>query len=130
VFLAVGTAKDLKLKPRSFSAAFIHLYRFVKNNELELVYKVSAFAIHRVRACAETDLRVQTPVEDVPLCLMAFQGRLLAGVGSTLRIYDMGKKKLLRKCENRNFPTSIVSLSSQGDRIYVGSRGIAVLAPP
>lgn len=32
---------------------------------------------------------------------MAFQGRLIAGVGKALRVYDMGKKRLLRKTENR-----------------------------
>lgn len=32
---------------------------------------------------------------------MAFQGRLVAGVGKSLRIYDIGKKKLLRKVENK-----------------------------
>lgn len=26
---------------------------------------------------------------------------MLVGVGKLLRIYDMGKKKLLRKCENK-----------------------------
>jgi len=29
------------------------------------------------------------------------QGRLLVGVGRLLRIYDLGKKKMLRKCENK-----------------------------
>ena len=33
--------------------------------------------------------------------MLAFQGRLLVGVGRFLRVYDMGKKKLLRKCENK-----------------------------
>jgi hypothetical protein len=37
----------------------------------------------------------------VPLAVMAFQGRLVAGVGKALRIYDIGKKKLLRKVENK-----------------------------
>lgn len=32
---------------------------------------------------------------------MGFQGRLVAGVGKSLRIYDIGKKKLLRKVENK-----------------------------
>jgi len=40
-------------------------------------------------------------------------------MGKMLRIYDLGKKKLLRKCENKNFPTRIVSIHTQGDRIYV-----------
>ena len=42
-----------------------------------------------------------TEVDDVPLALLAFQGRLVAGVGKALRIYDIGKKKLLRKVENK-----------------------------
>jgi len=54
------------------------------------------------------------------LALCPFKGRLLVGVGNRLRIYDLGKKKLLRKCENKNFPTLIQSIFVQGDRIYVG----------
>jgi hypothetical protein len=37
----------------------------------------------------------------VPLAVLGFQGRLVAGVGKALRLYDMGKKKLLRKVENK-----------------------------
>lgn len=48
-----------------------------------------------------------------------FQGRLLVGVGNVLRMYELGKKKLLRKCENKNFPNTITSIRTQGDRIYV-----------
>ena len=44
---------------------------------------------------------MQTETNDVPLAIMAFQGKLIAGVGKALRIYDMGKKKLLRKVENK-----------------------------
>lgn len=43
----------------------------------------------------------QTETSDVPLALLGFQGRLAAGVGKSLRLYDMGKKKLLRKVENK-----------------------------
>ena len=35
------------------------------------------------------------------MALLAFKGRLVAGVGKSLRLYDMGKKKLLRKVETR-----------------------------
>lgn len=62
----------------------------------------------------------KTPVGGIPGALTAYKGRLLAGVGSALRIYDMGKKKLLRKTEFRSLPTHIVSLHTLGDRIYVG----------
>lgn len=43
----------------------------------------------------------QTETNDVPLAVLGFQGRLAAGVGKALRLYDMGKKKLLRKVENK-----------------------------
>lgn len=85
-YVAVGTAKDVTLAPRSCSSGFIYLYRFVQgeddqNLKLELVHK--------------------TVLDDIPTALLAFQGRLLAGVGKALRIYDIGRKKLLRKCESK-----------------------------
>lgn len=46
------------------------------------------------------DLVHSTPVEGgVVGAVCGFKGRLLAGVGPTLRMYEMGKKKMLRKCE-------------------------------
>jgi splicing factor 3B subunit 3 len=59
-------------------------------------------------------------VEDVPLSMMEFQGKLLVGVGKSLRLYELGKKKLLRKCENKGFPVAITKVLCNGDRIYVG----------
>eukprot|EP00659_Diplonema_papillatum_P003998 gene3998-6202_t len=47
-------------------------------------------------------------------------GRLLVGVNNKVRIYDLGKMKLLRKCENRQVPNMVVKLTSQGDRIFAG----------
>jgi len=61
----------------------------------------------------------QTPVDDVPGALCPFQGRLLVGVGHLLRIYDLGKRKLLRKCETKLLPTFIKSIHTQGDRIII-----------
>ncbi|PON75334.1 Guanine nucleotide-binding protein, beta subunit [Parasponia andersonii] len=100
--LAVGTAKGLRFFPkRSLIAGFIHIYRFVEDGKsLELLHK--------------------TQVEGVPLALTQFQGRLLAGIGPVLRLYDLGKKRLLRKCENKQFPNTIVSIQTYRDRIYVG----------
>ena len=43
----------------------------------------------------------RTEVEDVPTAICSFGGRVMVGVGKLLRIYDLGKKKLLRKCENK-----------------------------
>ncbi|CAI9114816.1 OLC1v1015622C1 [Oldenlandia corymbosa var. corymbosa] len=77
--LAVGRVKGLKYSPkRSFDAAYIHVCRLKEDGKvLELVHK--------------------TQVEGIPLRLCPFQGRLLAGIGPVLRLYDLGKKRLLRK---------------------------------
>ncbi|XP_078444050.1 spliceosome-associated protein 130 A [Wolffia australiana] len=100
--LAVGTAKGLQFFPKkSIVAGYIHIYRFVgEGKSLELLHK--------------------TQVEGVPLALSQFQGRLLAGIGSVLRLYDLGKKRLLRKCENKLFPNTLMSIHTYRDRIYVG----------
>lgn len=59
-------------------------------------------------------------MDDIPTALIGFQGRLAAGIGKALRIFDLGKKKLLRKVENKTFSTAISSLSTQGSRLMVG----------
>ncbi|KAF9073666.1 CPSF A subunit region-domain-containing protein [Rhodocollybia butyracea] len=99
--LVVGTAADTTVSPRSCSSGFLRTYKFTDEGRgLELLHK--------------------TETDDVPLALLAFQGRLVAGVGKALRIYDIGKKKLLRKVENKTFGSAIVALSTQGSRIIVG----------
>lgn len=99
-FLVVGTGKDITVSPRSFTAGFIHIYRFQEDGkELEFIHK--------------------TKVEEPPLALLAFQGRLAAGIGKNLRIYDLGMKQLLRKCQAPVVPRLIVGLQTQGSRIIV-----------
>lgn len=98
-FVIVGIAKNLTLHPRNVSAAYINTYRLL-DGTLQLLH--------------------QTEIEDVPLAMCEFHGKLLIGIGKSLRLYDMGKRKLLRKCENRMFPSMIVRLQHQGDRIFVG----------
>ncbi|KAF5633816.1 pre-mRNA-splicing factor rse-1 [Fusarium tjaetaba] len=54
------------------------------------------------------------------MALKAFQGRLAAGIGKDLRIYDLGLKQLLQKVQVEVAPQLIVSLNTQGNRIVVG----------
>ncbi|KAH9907364.1 Pre-mRNA-splicing factor rse-1 [Xylariomycetidae sp. FL2044] len=100
-FLVVGTGKDMVVDPRQFSAGFIHIYRFHEDGkELEFVHK--------------------TKVEEPPISIIPFQGRLAAGIGKVVRIYDLGLRQLLRKAEAAVAPGLITSLQSQGNRIIVG----------
>ena len=99
-FLIIGTGKDMIVSPRSFSGAYIYVYRFLEDGkELEFIHK--------------------TKVDQPPLALLPFQGRLLTGVGRTLRIYDLGMRQLLRKCQAEVVPNLIVGLQTQGSRIIV-----------
>jgi splicing factor 3B subunit 3 len=49
-----------------------------------------------------------------------FQGRLLVGIGKSLRLYEMGKRQLLRKCELKGLPTFCKTLQTAGDQAFVG----------
>ena len=61
---------------------FVRLYKLVDNGRsLQLVHK--------------------TALGGIPGALAGFKGRLLVGVGPIVRLYDLGKKKLLRKSEYR-----------------------------
>ncbi|KAL0481974.1 splicing factor 3B subunit 3 [Acrasis kona] len=99
-FLIVGTAQDVILNPRSCSKSFLHVYKINESGQLQFVHK--------------------TQVDFIPTVMAEFKGRLLVGIGNHLRIYDLGKKKLLRKCENNQFPHGIQTLHVDGNRIYVG----------
>lgn len=101
LFLLVGVAKDLVLNPRTNQGGFIYTYQVFDNGDkLDFIHK--------------------TPIEEIPGAMCAFQGRILCGVGRLLRMYDIGKKKLLRKCENKQLPNFINSLHTMGSRIIVG----------
>uniref|UniRef100_A0A7S0MRB0 RSE1/DDB1/CPSF1 C-terminal domain-containing protein n=1 Tax=Pyramimonas obovata TaxID=1411642 RepID=A0A7S0MRB0_9CHLO len=98
--VAVATTTDLTFYPREASGGFIHLYRAVDNGRsLQLLHK--------------------TPTDGIIACICAFQDKLVVGMGRTLRMYDLGKKKLLRKCELRTLPTFITGVQAMGDRLYV-----------
>jgi splicing factor 3B subunit 3 len=82
VYLVVGTAVNMTLSPRGCSKGYLRLYRFSEDgNTIEPVHN--------------------TEITDIPKAMIPFQGRLLVGVGNALRIYDLGKRKLLRKAETK-----------------------------
>eukprot|EP00039_Didymoeca_costata_P018972 m.335766 g.335766 ORF g.335766 m.335766 type:complete len:1204 (-) comp17672_c0_seq1:1765-5376(-) len=100
-YIIVGTVTDWDIKAQKFSACHLLTYRLIgegdRRTTLELVHRTS--------------------VEAVPAALHAFNGRLLAGIGNLLRLYDIGKRKLLRKCENKGIPNLVVHITSMGHRI-------------
>ena len=99
--LAVGTVTGMTMNPLRHSSSHVVLYRVVNGERLQLLHR--------------------TTVDDGPvLSLVHFQGRLLVGVGKTVRLYEMGKRQLLKKCELRGMPTMVKTLQAAGDRAFVG----------
>ncbi|EGR33979.1 splicing factor subunit 130kda, putative [Ichthyophthirius multifiliis] len=68
----------------------------------------------------------KTEVDDIPGSLHAHKGKLLAGCGTFLRYYDIGKKKLLKKSEVKGLQSPINGIQTFGDRIFVSMVGDAV----
>ncbi|PKI83751.1 pre-mRNA-splicing factor rse1 [Malassezia vespertilionis] len=100
-FLVVGSAVDTTVKPHAFRKAYISTYKLKdEGRALELLHK--------------------TEIDQIPLVMHAFHGRLLVGTGAFVRIYEMGTRKLLRKVQSKPFPTTVVTLNVHGYRIVVG----------
>ncbi|RHY29842.1 hypothetical protein DYB32_004815 [Aphanomyces invadans] len=96
LFLSIGYGRVDGTK--GTQAGQLRVYRLVEGTSMVLVHT--------------------TELDGIPYAMCEFQGRLLVSVGKILRIYDLGKKKMLRKCENRNFPSTLVKLTTAGARIY------------
>ena len=102
----IGTVKDMSLHPRTHSGGFISVFR-TSEGRLELLHK--------------------TPVEDIPLALCPYYGKILVGVGKFLRLYELGKKKLLKKSENKTtFPNLVSNIKVDGERIFVSDIGESI----
>lgn len=100
-FLAVGTAKDLTFQPYKFSGASIQVYKISPDGrQLEFFH--------------------ETDVAEPPLALIGFKGKMIAGVGPNLCLYDCGMRSLLRKAQEPNcVPTRITEIKTQGSRLVV-----------
>lgn len=97
----IGVAYNYKLRTNTSSANEIHTYSLTSvGDELQLLHR--------------------TPCEAIPRVMHAFQDRLIVGIGKILRVYDLGKKKLLRKCDSKQVPHLIATISSDSNRLFVG----------
>ncbi|GMH98623.1 hypothetical protein TrVE_jg11947 [Triparma verrucosa] len=106
VLLAVGIVKELSFDKGAQAKEYgISLYRVV-NSRLTLLHTT----------------KVNAPV----LSMTQFNSKLLVGCGGLVRLYDMGKKQLLRKCEARATTSNVKTLAAAGDRIYVGTLGESI----
>ncbi|KAJ1899255.1 pre-mRNA-splicing factor rse1 [Kickxella alabastrina] len=103
LFLAVGCATGMTLRPRSSRSACLRLFRW-SDDGTQLV------------------LEHLTPLDDIPQALLPFNGQLLVALGRTLRLYDMGKRQVLKKAQTLVAPCLITALHAhptQKQRVFV-----------
>ncbi len=107
-YLAVGTATDLTFTPYHFTGASIQIYKVSQDGrELEFFH--------------------ETSMDEPPLALIGFKGKLIAGVGRHLRLYDCGISSVLRKAQASNcVATRITDLKTQGSRLVVSDQSQSV----
>ena len=131
-FVIVGTATGMTLHPRRARTTALRTYRVCAiddGGEAAMDIGIeSTDALPLPGARWRLELEHITILEDaiIPGAMIPFNGRLLVGVGSTLRLYDMGRKKLLRKCEIHGMPTFVTCLASSLDRVFIGDAAESV----
>ena len=132
--LAVGSVSNMSFHPIHQTASHVALYRVVNGERLQLLHKttIESNTSTSKGGATGTDnngkdagaVGSNNNVGGPILALAHFQGRLLVGIGRTLRLYEMGKRQLLRKCELRGLPTCVKTLQTAGNR-YVCCCGIS-----
>jgi splicing factor 3B subunit 3 len=100
VFLCVGTASKLRFRPKrelgDGGKCFLRTYRLPQGG-----------TVFEELHCTT----LGTDIHSVPTAMTSFHGMLLVGVGKSLRLYDLGKRQLLRKCASDDLvPSGIVSV--------------------
>jgi splicing factor 3B subunit 3 len=107
-YLAVGIVTSLSFSPFQSKSSSIHLYKVSEDGrKLEFYHS--------------------TDVDEPPLALLSFKGKLIAGVGRDLSLFDCGKKSLLRKAQAANCTaTRITGLCTQGSRLIVSDQSQSI----
>lgn len=99
----VGVAHKLVLTPhRSCDGGAVHVYSIL-NDKLSLLHV--------------------TLLEEVPhaLCMLDDETMIAVSVASKLRVYEIGKKMLLKKNEVKSFPDVITCMQRKGSRLFVST---------
>ena len=101
LYLFAGMGINATHSPQGCALGYIKTYKFInEGRELQLLHSTSC--------------------EDIPYAFNQCAGKLVAGIGNIVRIYDLGQKKLLKKQENRRFVSNITAIRvvNETGRIY------------
>ncbi|KAH8583415.1 splicing factor 3b [Cryptosporidium sp. chipmunk genotype I] len=124
--LVLGTVYGMKLNKRYNNNKDSDLER--SNNEEIHDSFGATIKIYKYDSNYNFELVHVTPVENAATAITGWRGRLLVGINKTLRVYSLGKKRLLRKSEFRSIPQGLTWIKVVNDRIFAGdiSNGVLV----
>lgn len=105
--VVVGAAKGLTWHPAKHQGGVLHLFLVTAEQELRLLHS--------------------TDIEAPPMCAIAYKGRLAVSIGTSVRLYGMGKHRLLRKGEVKALPSPARAMLAVNDRLVVGTAEHSVL---
>ncbi|KAJ3432517.1 splicing factor 3b subunit [Anaeramoeba flamelloides] len=114
-YLVVGSACSVTLKPRSCKHGYITVFKIVNDSQLQFITKIK--------------------VTNIPYCLQVKNNHIIAGIGSSLIIFQFIRNQIFIKTEFKNNNSNdnnnnnnnnntllnfVVSLSIEKDLIFVG----------
>ena len=100
LFLLVSIVEDHDQLNNTFSASYINIYGFDHSESKFLFVN-------------------QTQLDDLCFSFFGYKGRLLAAVGGYLRLYELGKKSLLKKSEYKKRFRLINNIRVVNSRIFI-----------
>jgi len=65
-------------------------------------------------------------MKEIPTALCGFKDHLIVGMAGAVRVYDSGKKQLLRKCESRDLPSTVLRIVARGNRLFAADQSESV----
>jgi splicing factor 3B subunit 3 len=132
-YVIVGTATALSLSPRRAISTALRTYRvcLVDDGGEAAMDEGGSAAPAAASPGSRWTLQLEhvTPIDDalIPGALIPFAGRVLVGAGNKLCLFDLGQKKLLRKCELPGLPSFVTCLASSLDRVFVGDAAESII---
>ena len=99
-FLLVSIVEGHDLLSNQFTASYVNIYGFDKEDK-------------------KFEFINTTRLDGICHSMFSFKGRVLLGVGNYLRLYDLGKKQLLKKCEYKKKYKLINHIRVVNNRIFV-----------
>ena len=99
-FQLIGSVKDYVMVPQSYSSSLVHTFIFDEGgNTFQILHT--------------------TVMDSIVQSIAPFKGKTLLGIGHMLRLYDIGKRQLLKKCEYKHLYVGVNTIQTIGERIFI-----------